>query len=148
MSHQSLTKYRAGRRSPSVQTITRFVKGTGLILGRPVDPSELFDLGDDDAVTRIAATKCRDAKPSKTRKTYDTPLDRFLVDEKVAPADVARAAGITRQALARIRSGTQEPTAATLAPIVRALRRLTGVPVRASALFDLGHSTTKGTRAL
>lgn len=66
-----------------------------------------------------------------------TKLERFLNDNNLKPAWVAREAGCSRQHLLRIRTGTMDPTR----PVIRALRiaarKLLQRRVRAEELVDL-----------
>ena len=72
------------------------------------------------------------------RHTFNTRLDRWLVAHKVKPVRLALESGYSRQHLLRIRKSEMEPTRACIAAIVLACRRLSGVAVKASELFDLG----------
>ena len=66
-----------------------------------------------------------------------TRLERFLKSRGIKPAHLARESGYSRQHLLRIRMGRMEPTRKCIAAIAAACRRLSGVNVRASDLFDL-----------
>jgi hypothetical protein len=72
------------------------------------------------------------------RRIFNTRLDRWLTAHKVKPARLALASGYSRQHLLRIRKSEMEPTRECIAAIVRAARGLSGQPVKASELFDLG----------
>jgi len=67
-----------------------------------------------------------------------TRLEAYLQKKRIKPAHLARMSGYSRQHLLRIRKGRMEPTRRCIAAIVAAVRRLTGEPVRADDLFDLG----------
>jgi transcriptional regulator with XRE-family HTH domain len=77
---------------------------------------------------------------SKVRKFYNTRLDQFLAREEVNLAELARLAGLSRQALGRIRAGRDGASEETIARLVLALRTLLRREVRATDLFDLGPS--------
>ena len=74
----------------------------------------------------------------RKRHVFRTRLDRWLVAHKVKPARLALESGYSRQHLLRIRKGEMEPTRSCIAAIVRAARKLSREPVKASELFDLG----------
>ena len=67
-------------------------------------------------------------------------LERYLKLKGIKPAHLARESGFSRQHLLRVRMGRMEPTRRCIAAIVSACRKLTGEPVRANDLFDLGES--------
>jgi len=64
-------------------------------------------------------------------------LERFLKSRGIKPANLARESGYSRQFLLRLRLGRITPTRRCVAEIIRACRRLTREPVRASDLFVL-----------
>jgi hypothetical protein len=64
-------------------------------------------------------------------------LERFLKRRGIKPAHLARESGYSRQFLLRLRLGRITPTRRCVAEIIRACRRLTREPVRASDLFVL-----------
>lgn len=74
---------------------------------------------------------------SPRRRQPCSKLDKFLARYDVAPADLSRLSGCSRQHLLRLRKGTAEPTR----PVMRALRIASGKllrrRVRAEELFDL-----------
>jgi predicted transcriptional regulator len=74
----------------------------------------------------------------RKRHVFNTRLDQWLAAHKVKPARLALESGYSRQHLLRIRKGEMEPTRTCIAAIVLACRRLSGVTVKASELFDLG----------
>ena len=67
-----------------------------------------------------------------------TRLEVFLKTHGIKPAHLARESGYSRQHLLRIRMGRMEPTRRCIAAIVAACRRMSGEPVLASDLFELG----------
>ena len=74
------------------------------------------------------------------RKEYDTRLDRFRIRNALGVVSWAQAAGMSRNQLNKYRSGV-EPSAASLARLVRAASTLLGRRVTASELCDLGEHT-------
>jgi predicted transcriptional regulator len=66
-----------------------------------------------------------------------TPLEKFLKEREIRPADLARESGYSRQHLLRVRMGRMEPTRRCIAAIAAACRRLSRQTVRAGDLFDL-----------
>jgi predicted transcriptional regulator len=67
-----------------------------------------------------------------------TRLEQFLKSRRIKPAHLARESGYSRQHLLRVRMGRMEPTRRCIAAIVAACRRMSGEPVLASDLFELG----------
>ena len=67
-----------------------------------------------------------------------TRLEAFIKANKIKPAALARASGITRQYLSQLRRGTADPRRAVIAAIVDGCRKLTCKRVKATDLFDLG----------
>lgn len=135
LSRQALNKYRAGK-SPGRSVAARLVRSASKMKKRPVRASELWDVGEGDVPTAVVHRG--HAIPNTVRKRYPTPLDRLLVDEQVFPTQLARAAGMTRQTLRTLRAGGEPKSLEIIAAIVRALRVITGKPIRASQLYDLG----------
>jgi DNA-binding XRE family transcriptional regulator len=134
----SLNRIRKGA-DITLEALVRIVRAASRILGRPVRASELYDLGESAAVS--------DAEPvrhtsKKTRKEYDSPMDRLLLARGIPPARLARRTGLTRQTLRRIRKNLQSPSVSTAAAIIRALREL-GVDVNASDLWDVGEDQSR-----
>lgn len=70
-------------------------------------------------------------------------LEHFLKSARIKPAHLARESGYSRQHLLRIRTGRMEPTRRCIAAIVSACRRMTGDPVMANDLFELGEEETE-----
>lgn len=64
-------------------------------------------------------------------------LERFLKSRGIKPAHLARESGYSRQFLLRLRLGRITPKRRCVVEIIRACRRLTREPVRASDLFVL-----------
>jgi hypothetical protein len=73
-------------------------------------------------------------------RDYDTRLDRYRRATGLPLDRWAKEARMNRTQLAKYRAAVQEPTATAVANLVRAARKLSGGPVRASDLFDLGES--------
>ena len=71
------------------------------------------------------------------RRLPATKLERFLKQNKLKPAWVAREAGCSRQHLLRIRAGTMEPTRPVIRALRIAVRQLLQRRVRPEELFDL-----------
>jgi hypothetical protein len=67
-----------------------------------------------------------------------TRFEAYLREHQIKPAHLARRSGYTRQHILRLRQGKQAPTRRCMAGLVRALRSLTGDPVQAADLFELG----------
>jgi hypothetical protein len=67
-----------------------------------------------------------------------TALERWLRSRKIKPVDLARDSGYSRQHVYRVRMGRIDPTRRCIASITAACWRLSGEPVRAEQLFDLG----------
>lgn len=136
MTRAGFTPIRAGR-DVTLETAARVVRAAGMVLGRVVQPSELFDFG-EDTPPGAPETDRHDRRRHTDRETYDTPLDRLLVREELRPALVARKAGITRQGFLSLRAGLRSPRVSTVRKVIAALRQLTGKPIRVSSLFDAG----------
>lgn len=116
-------------------TLARLVRSARKITGKPVRASDLYDVGDDAPIEPVR--RPRTARHA-SRTFYDTPLDRFLVRENIGPAVLAREASVARQAFRHIRAGSEHPRISTVRKLVATLRLLTGKPIRAAELFDLG----------
>lgn len=138
MAGSSLAKIRGGR-DIRVDTLARLVRTARALTGKNVRATDLYNVGEDDAPPKEIPHRRHYAAPF-FRKVYDTPLDRLLMDEGLKPALVARKAGITRHALRHLRAAEEVPRVSTVAAIVGALRALTGKPVRAADLWDVGES--------
>jgi hypothetical protein len=82
--------------------------------------------------------RMRTGRISTSRMAPVTRLEAYLRGHRIKPAHLAQWSGYTRQHILRLRQGTQEPTRRCIAGIVWALRSMTGDPVRAGELFDLG----------
>lgn len=65
-------------------------------------------------------------------------MERFRRTEGIDPSAWAETAHINRRQLARYRSGREQPYSHNLAALVRAARKITGRPVAAHELVDLG----------
>jgi DNA-binding Xre family transcriptional regulator len=139
MAPQRFARYRAGV-DPRVSTAATFVRAAGKVLNRPVRVSELYDVGEDQAVTTadVVVRPARERHANDVRQTYDTPLDRLLVELDIRPAELAREADTARSSVQKMRAGREEPRMSTLAKIVSAIRRISGHPIRAKDLYDVG----------
>jgi transcriptional regulator with XRE-family HTH domain len=71
-------------------------------------------------------------------RDYETRIDRFRRTAGIALRRWAEEAHISRMQLGKYRAGTQEPTLETLAALVSAARRVSGLPVKAADLYDVG----------
>ena len=132
ISRSQLTKYRAGLGEPRAGHLARLVSSAGRILGRAVNASELFDLGEDEPLG-----KKRRPKPAKlTAADYDTRLDKLMRRLGVRPAALAKATGTSRMQIYCVRRGGN-PLVSTVRSIVIAIRRM-GHDVRARDVIDLG----------
>jgi transcriptional regulator with XRE-family HTH domain len=80
-------------------------------------------------------------------RAYGTRIDRFRRKEGIRLRLWAQEAGINRTQFGKYRAGKQEPSAIALANIVRAARRITGKPVRAAELYDVGDDEPLNTLA-
>lgn len=76
--------------------------------------------------------------------SYNTKLDSCRRHYGVKPQEWANESGIDRRVLIRYRSGELVPGVANLAKLVIALWKITGLPIRASELYDLGESEPLG----
>lgn len=75
---------------------------------------------------------------SHREKDYDTRIDQFRRRHNIRASAWAAEAGISRSLLARYRADAADPHIETFAKLVRAARKITGLPVRASDLYDVG----------
>jgi DNA-binding Xre family transcriptional regulator len=119
----------------NVETLARLVCAASTLLGRPVRASEIADLGEDEPVAEL-----RRQYRNRKRKTYDTRADRLLNALGISSALLATTARLTRPTVHKLRRGKGTLRVSNLAAIVRALRQLTGVPVRAADLCDVGEA--------
>lgn len=71
------------------------------------------------------------------RVFYDTPLERWLVANKILPARFVREAGFSRQQFQRIRSEGTDYAVSYIRRSVQTARRLTNERVVAADLFEL-----------
>jgi predicted transcriptional regulator len=67
-----------------------------------------------------------------------TKLERYLIKWRIKPVDLAKWTGFSRQHLLRVRKGRMEPSRLCIKAITKACRGLSGRPVTALDLFDLG----------
>lgn len=141
MARPSFTRIRAGS-DVSLETLARLVRAATALTGRAVKASELYDLGEDAPLGSPAPARPQrgGSDPLNNRAFYDTPLDRLLVCEGLRPSRVAAEARISRHGFQRIRAGLEVPRVSTLRALVAALRALTGNPVHAKDLYDLGEA--------
>jgi hypothetical protein len=68
----------------------------------------------------------------------ETRLAKFIRENALKPAQIAREAGYSRQFLLRVRKGIAEPTRPLMVAVRKACSRLLGREVRMSQLFNLG----------
>jgi len=68
----------------------------------------------------------------------DTRLQRFIKDRGISLVKLRTAIPMHRSQLSRYRFGLAFPTEPVIARIVRAVRTLTGEPIKANQLFNLG----------
>lgn len=128
----------AGGTDAHLATIRAIVRAAAEILQRPVDPGEVFDIGDDAPIpAQPFPRETVSGAHRRTLKRYSSRLDRILRGENIPPSEFAKHAGITRQMLLRYRMG-EEPALSTLVKIVVALRQMTGKAYTARHLYDLG----------
>jgi DNA-binding phage protein len=138
MRRTQLGKYRSGRGEPRADALARLVRAAAVLLYRPVKASELYDLGEDEAIA-AEIHRFPQTGQEKIRRVYDSKIDAYLRRIDAAPASVARAAGMSRQSLLNLRSEAALPMCSTIRALVIALRRR-GYAVTASDLFDVGES--------
>ena len=67
-------------------------------------------------------------------------IERFRIRNRIAPADWAATAGLSRQTLRHVLGGN-DPLVATARALVRAASQILGRQVGASELFDVGEAT-------
>src|SRR5687768_12435596 len=79
-------------------------------------------------------------------RNYDTRMDRCRVVYGISLLQWSIEARIDRKVITRYRAGLDEPTERNLAKLVRAARAITGKPIRASELFELGEDEPLGPR--
>ncbi len=68
----------------------------------------------------------------------DTRLQRFIQERGISPAKLKAAIPMHCTQLSRYRFGLAFPTKYVFARIVRAVRSITGEPIKANQLFNLG----------
>ena len=68
----------------------------------------------------------------------DTRLQRFIKEPRISIVKLKTAIAMHRSQLSRYRFGLAFPTEHVIARIVRAVRALTGEPIKANQLFNLG----------
>src|SRR5438034_1189430 len=66
-----------------------------------------------------------------------TKLESFIKGNDLAPMDIVRAGGISRQHLLRMRKGTMDPTRSMMIRVAAACSRLVERAVSVASLFDL-----------
>jgi transcriptional regulator with XRE-family HTH domain len=74
----------------------------------------------------------RKLRPKRTR------LDRFIKRHDIQPKTLAEEAGLARQHIYRLRCSQGNPTLTAMLILRDACRRMTGLRVRVTDLFDLG----------
>lgn len=67
-----------------------------------------------------------------------TKLEKYLLSKGIKLVQIAKISGYSRQHLLRVRIGSMEPTRPCIKAITLACRKITGEPVTAGDLFDLG----------
>jgi predicted transcriptional regulator len=137
LSRQSFEDVRAGS-DPYLRTIRAIVRAARVLVDRPVEARELFDVGEDMPARVVLPRKVAAKNLRASLKRYRTNLDRILRGEQILPSDFVRHVGIVRQTLLRLRAGEDEPCLSTLAALVRTLRGMTGKPYKARHLYDVG----------
>jgi hypothetical protein len=68
----------------------------------------------------------------------DTRLQQFIEEHGISLVELRAAIPMHRSQLSRYRFGLAFPTEPAIARIVRAVRTLTGEPIKANQLFNLG----------
>lgn len=140
LSRPSFDDVRAGR-DPYLRTVRAIVRAACVLVGRPVEARELFDVGEETPATVVLPRKVVAKSGRGSLKRYATNLDRILRGEQIVPSDFARHVGIVRQTLLRLRTGEDDPCLSTLTAMVRTLRGMTGKPYKARHLYDIGEVT-------
>jgi DNA-binding phage protein len=74
----------------------------------------------------------------RQRPAKRTRLDRFIKRHNIQPKTLAEEAGLARQHIYRLRCSQGNPTLTAMLIIRDACRRMTGLRVRVTDLFDLG----------
>jgi transcriptional regulator with XRE-family HTH domain len=131
MDRAQFSRYLHGRSFPRALILARLVWAARRIAGIHVMASDLYDLGEEEPVSLAPKSG------STSRSNYDTRLDRYLRQNGISPAKLARHSGVARPLLNRKRTGEQQPTVGVIRRLVRALRQM-GYDARASDLFDVG----------
>lgn len=129
-----ISRYRAGLDEPTERNLAKLVRAARKITGKPIKASEFFDLGEDEP---LGPWRERPYPSSTLRGFYNTRFDRCLLREDVAPVDLARECGVTRQQVFKVRSRAAAFSRPGLERVVRGMRRM-GRDVRASDLVDVG----------
>jgi predicted transcriptional regulator len=124
-----------------LKSVVRVVKAASRILRRQVRASELYDLGDDEPLNTQVESALQQRPHAKTRELFRTPLDDYLLRTGILPAELARRAGLSRQALVRMRARRGTVRVSTVRKLIRALRAM-GRDVKSSDFFDFGDSTS------
>jgi predicted transcriptional regulator len=127
-------RYLSGTAEPMLPRVSRIVEAARTLTGRNVAASDLFDLGEDQAVNTLNPAPFRKPTPTK-RILYDTRLDQLLVRLGIQPAMLARTSRLPRQTIGRLRAARMTPTVGMVATLVRALRKM-GRDVQATDLFE------------
>ena len=136
MRRTTLNRYRAGESEPNVRQFARLLCAASRILGRAVFASELYDFGENVPVVPHRPRRRYNAS-SRSRKAFNSRLDRLLRKFGLMPTALALDAGISTHGLLRIRAEEDTPMISTIRHIVQAFRGL-GYDVRASDIIDLG----------
>ena len=136
MRRTTLNRYRAGESEPNVRQFARLLRAASRILGRAVFASELYDFGENEPVAPQPPRRTYNAS-SRSRKAFNSRLDRLLRKFGLTPTALARDAGVSTHGLLKIRADKDTPMISTIRQLVQAFRRL-GCNVRAPDIIDLG----------
>ncbi|MEA2238637.1 MAG: hypothetical protein QOC81_3361 [Thermoanaerobaculia bacterium] len=73
-----------------------------------------------------------------------TRLERFIKERGISLTEIRTAIPMHRTQLSRYRLGLAVPSERVIARIVRAVRSITGEPIKANQLFNLGDDDEPG----
>jgi len=76
--------------------------------------------------------------PQPKRRPKRTRLERFITKHNVQPKRLAEESGVARQYIYRLRRSDGNPTLTAMLALRNACRRIIGLRVRITDLFDLG----------
>jgi len=128
-----LNKYRSEFDQPGAKVLAKLVRSASRILGRRVEASELYDLGETEPLGQQRQFRWS----SECKKVFDSRLDQLLRRIGLPPSTLARKAAMSTNTLLRLRALHATPMVSTVRQFVVALRRM-GFDVRAPDIIDVG----------